>query len=81
MHASYLSFSFILLFSSYSLASVSYTHLPVICIIMKDISVKGKISVEKQGEVLTDVKKDGKGNVQFVYEDVYKRQVLWLILM
>ncbi len=41
---------------------------PVICIIMKDISVKGKISVEKQGEVLTDVKKDGKGNVQFVYE-------------
>lgn len=30
---------------------------PVIRIIMKDISVKGKISVEKQGEVLTDVKK------------------------
>ncbi len=37
---------------------------PVITVIQKDISVKGKINVEKKGEVLVDYK-DGK----FVYEE------------
>lgn len=41
---------------------------PVITVIMSDKAVKGRISVAKEGEVLTNAVKDSKGNIQFGYE-------------
>ena len=35
---------------------------------MSDKAVKGRISVAKEGEVLTNAVKDSKGNIQFGYE-------------
>lgn len=34
-------------------------------------SVKGQITVSKSGEVLTSIKKDDEGNIQFIYEDAF----------
>lgn len=42
---------------------------PVITITVRDKAVKGKISVEKRGEVLTDIKNDDNGNKQFIYTE------------
>lgn len=42
---------------------------PIIRVSMKDVSAKGKISVIKTGEHLTDVSKDDDGNIQFIYEN------------
>ena len=42
---------------------------PVITVIMKDTSVKGRINVEKKGEVLTGVETDMHGNKHFVYTE------------
>lgn len=42
---------------------------PIITVKMQDTSVKGRISVEKRGEVLTGVTIDKNGNLSFVYEE------------
>lgn len=42
---------------------------PFISVELLDLSVKGKINVEKRGEVLTNVKKDKDGNTSFIYEE------------
>ena len=41
---------------------------PVITVTMSDKAVKGRIKVGKEGEVLTGITKDSKGNIQFKYE-------------
>ena len=42
---------------------------PVITVIQKDTSVKGKVNVEKRGEVLTGITNKENGNIEFVYEE------------
>lgn len=41
---------------------------PVITVIQKDTSAKGKVIVEKQGEVLTGIKNKENGNIEFIYK-------------
>lgn len=41
---------------------------PIIMITKEDVSVKGKITVTKIGEQLTDVQTDEDGHLQFIYE-------------
>lgn len=40
---------------------------PMVTVIMKDTSVKGKITIEKQGEVLSGIHQDEKGDILFDY--------------
>ena len=42
---------------------------PVITVVQKDTSVKGKVNVEKRGEVLTGIKENENGNIEFIYEE------------
>lgn len=42
---------------------------PVITVIQKDTSVKGKITIEKRGEVLTGIQKNEKDEIEFIYEE------------
>ncbi len=42
---------------------------PVITVIQKDTSVKGKVNVEKRGEVLTGITNKDNGEIEFVYEE------------
>ena len=42
---------------------------PVITVEQEDISVKGRITVEKRGEVLSKVLKNKDGNMEFIYEE------------
>lgn len=44
---------------------------PLIEIEVFNNSVKGQITVSKSGEVLTSIKKDDEGNIQFIYEDAF----------
>lgn len=41
---------------------------PVITVKMKDTSVKGQLSVSKEGEVLISADKNDQGNIDFIYE-------------
>ncbi|MCQ5280698.1 hypothetical protein, partial [Clostridium sp. DFI.1.208] len=41
---------------------------PVITVTKQDTSVKGRIAVAKQGEVLTSAETDDHGNTKFKYE-------------
>ena len=42
-----------------------------ITVSMENVAVKGTISIEKNGEVLTSIKKDDEGNIQFIYKDAF----------
>lgn len=42
---------------------------PILTVTMYDQAVKGQVKVQKKGEVLTDIKKDENGNIQFIYEE------------
>ncbi|MCB6566978.1 hypothetical protein LI169_18170, partial [Desulfovibrio desulfuricans] len=42
---------------------------PVITVVKQDTSVKGKVNVQKLGEVLTSVKTDKMGNKHFAYTE------------
>jgi len=42
---------------------------PILTITMYDKAVQGQIKIEKKGEVLTGIKKDKNGNINFVYEE------------
>jgi len=42
---------------------------PVITVIQKDTSVKGKVNVEKRGEVLTGITNRENGDIEYVYEE------------
>lgn len=41
---------------------------PVLTVVMEDKPVKGRVKVEKYGEVLTNTEKDENGNIKFIYE-------------
>ncbi len=42
---------------------------PILTVVMEDKAVKGRVKVEKFGEVLTGIEKDEKGNIKFIYEE------------
>lgn len=42
---------------------------PVFTVVQKDTSVKGKITIEKRGEVLTGIQKNEKDEIEFIYEE------------
>jgi len=44
---------------------------PLLTVAMYDKPVKGRVKVEKKGEVLTGIETDENGNIQFIYEEKY----------